>query len=377
MRLGTADADAGELARGWFDVTDLPTGGAERLPVVIANGTDDGPTLWLTGGVHGDEATGVAVAQDAMREDLPDGLAGAVVCVPIVSPAGLRRNARHTYYDDEDPNRHFPDVERDSTRPPNVQERIDRRLYEAATGDHEAGEGVAADALVDLHTAGVGSFPFAIRDRVLYGTHRDEDEAEELAAELASLVDAFGFPVLTEYPAEEYLDRKLQRSTAGALLNTGGVPAFTAELGAHSVVDERIRAGGVAGVYAVAVELGMLDPGAVPEAVGEPDDYLPDVPVEFDVRRYRGPHAETPGLLRHRLAAGDTFEAGEVVADVVSPQGEPRDEVTVDHDGYVIGRAEGLAAYEGDAVTSLAVRDEGELVVPREGVDDDGDGERD
>ncbi|MGZ0746706.1 succinylglutamate desuccinylase/aspartoacylase family protein [Haloparvum sp. AD34] len=387
MQLGTADAAPGEHARGWLSVTDLPTGGAERLPVVIANGEEDGPTLWLTGGVHGGEATGVAVAQDAMREDLPERLAGAVVCVPVVSPAGLRRNARHTYYDDEDPNRYFPGVDggddgdgngdgTDANRPPNVQERIDERLYRAivdgrieAAADSEDAEqdpAVAADALIDLHTAGVGSEPFAIRDRVLYGEQRDESEAEALADDLAAIVEAFGFPILTEYPAAEYLDQQLQQSTAGAVLNKGGVPAFTAELGAHSVVEEDTRAGGVAGVYGVMTELNMLASGDAPDDVGEPGEDVPDKPVDFPVRRYRGPHADTPGIVRHRVSAGDVVEAGEVVADVVSPTGAQRDTVTVAHDGYVIGRKEGLAAYEGDAVASLAVRDEDDLVVPRE-----------
>lgn len=386
MQLGTAEAEPGELARGWLSVTDLPTGGAERLPVVIANGEEDGPTLWLTGGVHGDEATGVAVAQDAMREDLPERLAGAVVCVPVVSPAGLRCNARHTYYDDEDPNRHFPGIDgdgadgdsngdgNDASRPPNVQERIDERLYRAIVdgridADEESDEtdpAVAADALIDLHTAGVGSEPFAIRDRVLYGEQRDEAEAEALADDLAAIVEAFGFPVLTEYPAEEYLDQQLQQSTAGAVLNKGGVPAFTVELGAHSVVEEDTRAGGVAGVYGVMTELGMLAAGDVPDDVSDPGADVPDSPVDFPVRRYRGPYTDTPGLVRHRVSAGDVVEEGDVIADVVSPTGTQRDTVAVDHDGYVIGRKEGLAAYEGDAVASMAVRDENDLVVPRE-----------
>ena len=382
MELGSAAAAPGELARGWFDVADLPTGAPERLPVVVANGAREGPTLWLTGGVHGDEATGITVVQDAMAtlddEDLLAELSGAVVAVPVVSPAGLRRNARHTYYDDEDPNRHFPDTDHESARPPNLQERIDRRLYDAIVGEHAAVSADAtADALVDCHTAGVGSEPFVIRDRVLYGDRRDEADAETLADDLAALAEAFGFPVLTEYPAAEYVEENLQRSAAGAVLNEAGIPAVTVELGAHSVVDERLRAGGVAGVFGVGVELGLLETADVPDAVGRPEEYVGPAPVAFPVRRFRGPATDTAGLVRHRVDAGEPFTAGDVVADVVDPTGAPLDTVTVDHDGYVIGRAEGLAAYEGDAVTSLAVRDEGELVVPREGVDDDGDGERD
>ncbi|QCJ46329.1 MULTISPECIES: succinylglutamate desuccinylase/aspartoacylase family protein [Haloprofundus] len=356
MNVGTAEARPGELTRGWLNATGLPTGGDERLPVVVARGERDGPTLWLTGGVHGDEATGVAVAQDAMREELPELLSGTVVCVPLVNPAGLRRNARTSYYADDDPNRYFPDPEGDSTRPPKTQERIDRRLYETLVD--------SADALVDLHTAQVGSMPFSIRDRVLYGERRTEEEAESLADELAALVDAFGLPVLTEYPAAEYLDQGLHRSTAGAALNAAGIPSFTPELGGHSVVEEDLRAAGVAGVYGVLRELGMID--ELPAGVDEPGTGVPSAPVEFPVRRAVHPRTETAGVVRHRVDAGDVVSAGDVVADIVTPHGERVDTVESEHDGYVIGRYEGLAAYEGDAVASMAVRDDDELVVPRD-----------
>lgn len=354
MDIGTASAAPGELARGSLELTDLPTGTPEKLPVIVANGEEDGPTLWITGGVHGDEATGVAVTQDTMREDLPQRIAGAVVAVPIVNPAGLRRNARHSYYGDDDPNRKFPDPESESSRPAEVQERIDERLYEEIVD--------GADALIDNHTAGVNSFPFVIRDRVLYGERRTEAEAEALAADLEALVEATGLPLLTEYPAEEYVEQSLQRSTAGAVCNAAGIPAFTTELGGHSVVTEATREAGVAAAYGVMDELGMIE--GWPDGVAEPGSF--DAPVEFPVRRFRGPRTETAGLVRHRVEAGDVVEAGEVVADIVSATGEPLDTVESEHDGYVIGRKEGLAAYEGDAVLSMAAREDGPLVAPRD-----------
>ena len=371
LELGSASADPGTVDRGWLEVADLPTGTPERLPVVVANGADPGPTLWLTGGVHGDEATGIAVAletMDALVENPAtlNSLAGAVVAVPVVSPAGLRRNARHTYYDDEDPNRHFPDADAESARPPKLQERVDTRLYGAIVGEDGVGSGpVAADVLIDCHTAGVDSEPFAIRDRVLYGDRRSEAAAETLAADLASVVDAFGFPTLTEYPAAEYVEEDLQRSLAGAVLNEAGVPAFTAELGSHGVVDDRLVAGGVAGAFAVAVERGLLAPDDVPPTVGEPGSSVDDAPVEYPVRRHRGPTTDVSGLVRHRVDAGEPVAEGDVLADVVSATGERLGTVEADHDGYVVSRREGLAVYEGDPVASLAVRDDGDLVVPR------------
>jgi hypothetical protein len=352
------DAERGTLVRGTLDATDLPTGGTESLPVLVAEGTEPGPTLWLTGGVHGDEATGIAVAQDAMRPDLPERLRGTVVSVPVVNPAGLRQNRRQSYYGDDDPNRYFPDptAESEPPRPPEVQERIDRKLYDLLVE--------SADALVDLHTAQIGSVPFSIRDRVLYGSERDESAAEELAEELSELVSAFGLSVVTEYPTDEYLDQSLQRSTAGAVLNAAGIPAFTAELGGHGVVDSDWVRAGVAGVYGVLAHLEMVE--SVPSEVGEAGTGVPDAPVELPVRRFVGPRTEVAGLVRHRVEPGDAVDSGDVVAEIVGPAGESRGAVESEYDGYVLGLAEGLAVYEGDPVASMAVRDDDALVGSRE-----------
>ena len=354
MELGTAAAGPGELDRGHLAVTDLPTGGPERLPVVVAEGERAGPTLWVTASIHGDEHTGLAAAQDVMVESLPGRLCGTVVCLPALNPAGLRRSARASYYHDDDPNRQFPDPAGERHRPPKVQELIAERLYERVAA--------SADVLLDLHTAHVGSVPFVIRDRVLHGDQRDEQAAAALAEDLAGVVDATGLPVVNEYPAEEYVGRSLQRSMAGAALNGAGVPACTFELGSHSVVEEDTRALGVRGVYGVMQHLDMVD--AIPEDVDAADGpYEP--PVDYPVRRFRGPRTPEAGILRHRVAAGDAVEAGDVVADVVTATGEQVTSVAAEHDGYVLGRA-GVTAYENDPVASMAVRDEGDLVVPRD-----------
>jgi len=357
MQLGTAESEPGELATGWLDVTDLPTGTPERLPVLIAEGEEDGPTLWITAAIHGNEVTGLAVAQDVMTDELPAEIRGTVVCLPTLNPAGLRRNSRTSYYDDEDPNRYFPDPDAESSRPPSVQQLVDERVYEAFAD--------SADALVDLHTAHVGSMPFLIRDRVLYGEERTESEAHDLADDLESLVDAFGMPVVNEYAADEYTEQNLQRSTAGAALNNAGIPAFTAELGGHAVVEEDVREAGVEGVRNVMRELDLLAEDPDPGAVG------PEPPVEYPVKRAVHPHTDTPGIARHRVEAGDVIESGDAIADVCTPHGESKATVESDHDGYVIGRMHGVAVYENDALASLAVRDDGDLVVPRDADESD------
>jgi len=364
MRVGTATAEPGQRASGWLEVTELPTGGAERLPVVLCNGTRDGPILWLTGSVHGDEHNGLAVAQDVPDDRLLSDLAGAVVSIPVCNPAGLRRTARESYYHGDDPNRYFPDPDAEQYRPPRVQEAIDRRLYDALTGADDAPtEDASADALLDLHTAQVGSMPFTIRDRAFYGDDWTESEAEGLSADLGALAGALGFPVVTEYPGEEYRGERLHRSLSGAVFAQAELPALTVELGGHSVVEDRQRDRGVAACLRGLVHLGGLE--AVPDWAPEADPV--PAPVEYPVRRARHPNVESAGIVRHRVAPGDVVATGDLVAEVVSPHGEVVERVETDHEGFVLARSEGVAAYENDPVASLAVRDDDPLVVPHNG----------
>lgn len=219
-----------------------------------------------------------------------------------------------------------------------------------------------------MHTASAGAHPFVIRDRVLYGRGlRDESEARSLAADLESFADAFGLPVVFEYPVEEYLDQSLQCSTSGGAVNQAGIPAVTVELGQHGVVEEAWRRQGVAGTYRVMEHLGMVDDAAIaaPDDIGEFPGRV-EAPLSGQVRRHVGPHAPATaaGIVRHEVAAGDVVEAGDVVAHVIPPNGDPRQQVelTIDHDGWITHRYPGITAYENSPVASLAVADDHDVV---------------
>ncbi|MFB6298916.1 MAG: succinylglutamate desuccinylase/aspartoacylase family protein [Halobacteriales archaeon] len=349
LTIGTATATPGEMTTGWLDVATLPTGIPERLPVMIARGERDGPTLWVTGAIHGNEITGLAAAQDVMTEELPDRLSGTVVCLPIVNPAGVRRNKRRSYYNGTDPNRYFPYGVDDRSRPPRFQELINRQLFDLLTE--------TADALVSLHTAGINERAFTILERVRYGDDRDKETAEALAAETERLVAAFGLPPVREYDVDIQEAYGLHRSLECAAINAAGIPAFTPELGSHSVVEADNRQAAVTGVDNVLRAMEML-PGDP-----EPNEAAPADPVDYPVKRIPGPYAPTTGLLRERIEPGDVLKAGDPIADIVTPHGERIETMTADHDGYVLAQTNGMAIYENNTVGAIVARDEGELVV--------------
>lgn len=343
MEIGSAKAAPGELDRGYLELTELPTKTIERAPIIVANGPSDGPTLWIHGGIHGNEATGIAVAQDAVDESLVGAIRGAVVIIPNVNPAGLRRNCRTSYYDDHDPNRYFPADDTDPW-PPRTQERIDVKLFELID-EH-------ADALIDLHTAGINSLPFIIRNRVPYGEQRLEREARELSAEIDRIAGAFGLPPVTTYPLEEKKAAGLDRSTTSSVMNRCDIPAITAELGTHTVVEEKNRKAGVTGVRNVMRAMDLLEQEPIE------NEHAPDPPVEFRVARGSEPRADRPGLIRYHVETGDAFRRGDPIGDIVTPTGERKTTIHAERDGYVLGQARGLAVYENDRLASFALREE-------------------
>ena len=92
-----------------FNIANLPTRTLINLPVHVYRGKEDGPSLLLTGGLHGDEINGVEIIRRLIEfgEIIP--LKGTVIAIPIVNIYGFIQNSRGLP-DGKDINRSFPGV---------------------------------------------------------------------------------------------------------------------------------------------------------------------------------------------------------------------------------------------------------------------------
>lgn len=367
VHVGTATAVPGQITYGVFEGVPLPTGGTDPIPVIIAQGKKEGPTLWITGSIHGNEYSGMAVIHRLLGPggvDFPlAGLAGTVIMVPTLNPAGLRTEARSPYYSHgSDPNRLFPAPRRANKNSstmtedsvPTPLERVYERLFERIEAH--------GDFLIDLHNAVIGSLAFAFRDPIYYDGPEDRAAAQKLQAQNDQMLAAFGFPIINEFPSAEYLKKNLHRSVSGAVLHRARRPAFTVELGGYLHVDTRVRDAAVTGLRNVMRWAGMLP--------GEPEA-LPDIPrprVNFPVRRLMHPRVPTSGIVTHLVDTGDTIRTGQAVARLTDICGRPIGPdgglLRTEFDGYVVGRMQGMVYYENDPVLWLAVRDDSDLLVP-------------
>lgn len=367
MRIGSAEARAGEMAFGAIHGLTHFDGTPERLPVIVARGREEGPCLWVTANIHGDEPVGLLAVQQAVTQGLATRLGdlrGTVVAIPSLNPAGLRVSRRQPYYDPAtDPNRAFPDAGRDAVDaadsadedPPSPYETVGAQIF---TLLRESG----ATAMVDLHAMDIQATPFTIRDHILYRGEERRPGAERLAAELDGLARAFGIPVINEYAARRYLRSKLHRSTAGAALHVAGIPAITAELGMGGDVEPGALRAGVAGIHNALVWAKMLsdDPITI--------DWIPQPDLGYPVRREPHPRAPQAGIVHKLVAPGELVRAGQVVARLHDIWGRPfgPDEgaLRAEKDGWVINLRSGAGVYAGQAVMDLAVRDDDPTISP-------------
>lgn len=353
LNIGSATAEPGSYAYGTIRVLDLPTGGHEAIPVVIAQGKADGPTVWVTANIHGGELTGLASLHQILQPELPSSLSGTLIAIPTLNPAGLRVMQRAPYYEPGDPNRTWPLPSTDRSLPPaGVYESISRQLFDIIVGTKPT-------CLLDLHNASIGSIPFNIRDRILYGSRVTEDQAREMERQLDRLSEAFGISNVNENPGKVYAERKLHRSVSGSMVNAAGIPALTLELGMGMAIDPAAVNAGAQGIVNV-LRLYNLLPGDP-----EPITSVPVPNLGFPVRRDDSARVPVSGILQHLINPGDQFAAGQTIARMVDIYGRPIDggEITVKQDGWLIGWSHGIAKYAGQSAGSLAVRDDEPLII--------------
>ncbi len=368
ITIGTAIGTPGQVTYGAFEGVVLPTGGNDVFPVIIAQGRQDGPVLWITASIHGNEYSGLAVLHSLLGPNgvhFPlDGLRGTVIMIPALSPAGLRTESRSPYYNrGADPNRMFPAPQRptqqpdtadDDDNPPTALERAYERLFEQIDA--------TADYLIDLHNALLGSIPFTFRDPIYYDGEEDKITARNLQAKNDEMIAAFGLPIVNEFPSAEYLKKNLHRSVSGAALNRLRRPAFTAELGGYLHVDWQARDAAVVGIRNVMRWADMLagDPEPVPP--------IPRPAVAFPVRRMMHPRAPQSGIVSHLVDAGEVVEKGQPVARLTDicgrALGPDNGLLRTQFEGYVVGRMQGMVYYENEPVIWMAVRDSGDLLLP-------------
>jgi predicted deacylase len=309
FRIGELDVSAGRSATGEIPIARLVTGTRISLPVQVIHGRADGPTVWLSAAVHGDEINGVEIIRRVARSLDARKMSGTVIAVPIVNVHGFLNGDRYLP-DRRDLNRSFPGSPTGS-----LAARIANLFMTEIVSRCDVG--------IDLHT---GSD---------HRTNLPQIRADLDDARTRELADAFAPPLM--------LHAKVRDGSLRGAATESGSTVLLYEGGEALRFDGEALAIGVAGIRRVLTELGMIvDDEADPR----------QIPVES--RRSSWVRARRSGILLIDCGLGEVVRRGQLLGVIHDSVGKRLARVTALHDGVVIGSVQQPLVNQGDALIHIA-----------------------
>ncbi len=307
---GTAVA-AGTRVKIEFPLADLYTYGPLAMPVEVVRGRLDGPTVFVSAAIHGDEINGIEIIHRLLRQHHTlRQLRGTLICIPIVNVFGFINQTRYLP-DGRDLNRAFPGSERGS-----LTSRVAHLFLREIAAKCDYG--------IDLHTA-------AAHRNNLPHIRANLDDKETLR-----LARSFQVPVLLNSNTR---DGSL-RQAAGEL----GVKVVLFEGGERLRFNEHVIRIGLQGVMSSLRTLGMLP--ARPRR--------DDGPKPLVARHTRWVRAARSGIHCIDVKLGQRVRRGDRLGVISDPFGALEEEVRCEYDGIIIGQTCLPLINEGDALFHVA-----------------------
>lgn len=202
VQVGTARAEPGKTSRGQIEVTTRPGGAPVAMPVIIVNGAEPGPVLWIDGAIHGDEPEGPLSILKTVETVQTQNLKGALIAVPVMNvgafEAAERGNPADTF--SYDMNRIYPG-------------RADGYYTERLAHAHGEAMKAVADMEISIHSGGGHSY---LSETIFYA------DGDQGALELAQAMGPGWNLILKSF---------LPKGSPPAVMHDLGRPAITVELG--------------------------------------------------------------------------------------------------------------------------------------------------
>jgi len=302
----------GERKRLEIPVARLPTQTMVSLPVTVVNGIQDGPRLWLSAAIHGDEINGVEIIRQVLEKIKPNSLQGTLIAVPIVNVFGFIEQSRYLP-DRRDLNRSFPGSPRGS-----LASRLAYLFMKEVVSRCTHG--------IDLHTA--------------------SDHRTNLPQIRANLEDAETYRCAQAFAAPLLMHATIRDGSLRQAATQQGIPVLLYEAGEALRFDAEAIEVGVKGIIRVMGSLGM---------VGLEWSQTSITPVEVTESRWiRASHS---GIVHLKVALGQRVHKRQLLCFITDAFGETSFKTYAPCDGLVIGHTQNPLVSQGDGILHLAVLD--------------------
>jgi predicted deacylase len=310
ITIGKHEVAPGSRLKIDLPVADLYTQAELTIPIHVINGRRDGPTLFLTAAVHGDELNGVEIIRRVLGMRSLSRLRGCLIAAPIVNVFGFIYRSRYLP-DRRDLNRSFPGRETGS---------VASRLAHLVTSEIIS----QADFGIDLHTGSA--------DR----SNLPQIRGDLSNPEVLRLAKIFGSPVI--------IDSTIRDGSLRETASDHNIPLLLYEAGEASRFDELSIRAGVRGVTRIMRSLGMLP--------ALKQKRPPIEPVVSNTTSWM--RAPCSGIVLSKCKLGQRVKKGAVLATISDPFGEVQVDVLATVGGLVIGCSMLPLAHEGEALYHLA-----------------------
>jgi predicted deacylase len=108
LSVGSIKVESGEKKSGVLKISQRADGSDIFIPLMVVNGSQDGPIFNISGGCHGDEYEGMEAVRRTYRSLDPKKLRGALIGVPVINTMAYEAGQRSTPFDGLNLNRCFP-----------------------------------------------------------------------------------------------------------------------------------------------------------------------------------------------------------------------------------------------------------------------------
>ncbi|NVJ53239.1 MAG: succinylglutamate desuccinylase/aspartoacylase family protein [Campylobacteraceae bacterium] len=281
-----------------------------RLPIRIIRGKKDGPTIFVSAAIHGDELNGIEIIRRLRKLSILKKLKGTLILIPIVNTYGVTTLSRYMP-DRRDLNRSFPGSKKGS-----LASRIAKIFFDEIVTKCDFG--------IDLHTASI---------------HKSN-----LPQVRTDLNNPFTYNLAKAFEAPVVLHSELRHGSLREEAQNRGIPVLLYEAGEALRFDEKSIRIGVKGIINVLRETEMI-----PKTTKRKKFSLPIIAKSSQWIR-----STESGIIRTIKGLGETVKENEVIAYVDEPLDDMSYEIKANFDGIIIGKSEIPLIQEGDAVFHIA-----------------------
>jgi predicted deacylase len=315
MVLGDTVVPPGSTKTVDLQIARLLSGTEIHMPVHVFRSERPGPTVLLSGGLHGDEVNGIEAVRRMMSlglfNDLP---CGNVVAIPIINVYGFLFFSREVP-DGKDVNRSFPGSTQGSLASLVAHTLTDKVLPHI-------------DLAVDFHTGG------ASRTNTPQVRYDPEDP------DAIRYAKAFGAPLA--------MASSLIPGSLRAQGRSMGVPIVVYEGGESMRLEEPAVKEAIRGTKRLLASLGMYAPKP-PKVRG-----LKDRHGKHSATRHLSQttwvRAEASGLFSFERESGQAIAEGELIGRIRNPYDSYSVKVFAPFDGFIIGHNNMPLVHRGDAL---------------------------